>query len=663
MYDIKQFRPTFYLLLVLGFVGYAVASQEVGVCFLAIVGTLLHAWLSASGRFRPLPRLAANVITLMFAGWLVMRVRQSPNYPIFAIGEFLVLLQLVKLYEQRANRDLAQLLVLSLLLMIAAAVSTGSLLFGLLFVAYLFLSLYCCLLFHLKTETDHARVAMGIDESKLNPATLRQDQRFLGRSMRRLTGLVGFTAVGMSVVVFLFFPRGSGAGVIGNLTFKQSQAMTGFSDQVSFQDVARISQNETSVATVKITKNGDPYGVSGQVIYLRGTVPNRYVSDVNEADRWKWIRSSPGAEYVPQSARGQTYDLNVNPAGTDRYVQEFELSPTGTNVLFAIPGIVSIEPGREIRMRFSEKDEVLQAQDAMMGDFPYTVVSCGVIGADTIERTDEPDEKRFAIPPEIREFALRPEVSGATGQAQQRLARDSVSELDEQIAHSIEQHLQTNFSYTLDLTDARRVADKDPLVEFLYTLKRGHCEYFAGAMALLCQSLGMDARMVVGFKCDEFNSIGGYYQVRQSQAHAWVEVRTLNGWQLFDPTSSREAAGGRQTSLWKHMTNFISYLDYTWGNNIVNFDAESQTNIGQKVEDGMAATATQANSLLNSLQSDWFSLSNFWSFSSNIIAGSVAIATVAIALALIYFLVERIRLRRRARRIGLDQLSGADQKR
>ena len=45
------------------------------------------------------------------------------------------------------------------------------------------------------------------------------------------------------------------------------------------------------------------------------------------------------------------------------------------------------------------------------------------------------------------------------------------------------------------------------MVAFLYDLKRGHCEYFAGAMALMCQSLGMQARVVTGFKCDEYNDV------------------------------------------------------------------------------------------------------------------------------------------------------------
>jgi transglutaminase-like putative cysteine protease len=122
--------------------------------------------------------------------------------------------------------------------------------------------------------------------------------------------------------------------------------------------------------------------------------------------------------------------------------------------------------------------------------------------------------------------------------------------LDDAIATNIERHLRSTFEYTLDLTDAKHIMKgQDPLVAFLYDLKRGHCEYFAGAMTLLCQSLGMDARMVVGFKCDEYNDIGHYYTVRQSHAHAWVEVRTPTGWKTYDPTSSREAAQVATKSL------------------------------------------------------------------------------------------------------------------
>src|SRR3954468_21919347 len=227
MYDIRQFRPVLYILLMMGISGFALAAQAPAMWVLASGAVLFNAWLVATDRFRPLPRLLANLITVtaLLLAFILLRRKDWPA--ILVIGQFLVILQVVKVYEQRGNRDFAQLLVLSLLLIVAAAISTASLGFGLLFVSYLFLSLYACLLFHLKVETDHAKAALGVPQDKLNPMTLRQDQRYLPRSMRRLTALVSIVSVATAVVVFLFFPRNTGAGMLGQIQPRASQTLTG----------------------------------------------------------------------------------------------------------------------------------------------------------------------------------------------------------------------------------------------------------------------------------------------------------------------------------------------------------------------------------------------------------------------------------------------------
>ncbi len=685
MYDIKQFRPTLYLLLLLGFTGYAIAAGAPALWLIAVSATILNKWLFDRGRFKPMPRLVANLVTLAFAALLVLRVKQIPGPPILAIGEFLIFLQLVKLFEQRGNRDLAQLLILSLLLMVSAAISTGSLLFGVIFVVYLFLSLYCCLLFHLKTETDHAKAVVGVDERKLNPMTLKQDQRFLSRSMRRLTGFVSAVAIFMAIFVFLFFPRGTGAGIIGNMAFKPAQAMTGFSDQVSFQDVARITQNEAEVAKVAITRDGEPFGAPGEIIYLRGSAPDTYVSDPDDINRWKWIRTVDTNSDQIVASRGQAYTLNSVPFGTVRYKQEIRLLPTGSDVIFAMPGAIEITPQRESRLKFNPIDQVIQLNEHLTGELPYTVVSTGQIGPDEPREsrsladsflpealrqryrlaTPEP-VRRYPVPVRIKEFALQDEVAGTDTKgnlAQQRLGTKEVSPLDERLASNFETYLKQEFLYTLDLTDAGRIADQDPIEQFLYDFKRGHCEYFAGAMALMCQSVGMQARVVVGFKCDEFNSVGGYYIVRQSHAHAWVEVLTLNGWQTFDPTANREANPlGTAASMWKKITYFFDYLDYTWGNNVVNYDADSRMNLIQNVDSGLTNTAIQTSTWLQDMKS-WFDLQNFYWVSSGLLSILVVAMVCAIAGAMVYFMYERMRLKKRAKRIGLGQLPTSDQKR
>src|SRR5438874_10591958 len=118
MYDIRQFKPALYILLTLGMCGFALAMQSPGLWVLGCGGILLNGVLVMTGRFKPMPRLVANIVTLGSLLYIARQLFASATTPVLVIGQFLVLLQLVKLWEQRANRDYAQLLVLSLLLMV-----------------------------------------------------------------------------------------------------------------------------------------------------------------------------------------------------------------------------------------------------------------------------------------------------------------------------------------------------------------------------------------------------------------------------------------------------------------------------------------------------------------------------------------------------------------
>jgi hypothetical protein len=105
--------------------------------------------------------------------------------------------------------------------------------------------------------------------------------------------------------------------------------------------------------------------------------------------------------------------------------------------------------------------------------------------------------------------------------------------------NAIKKYLETEYSYSLDLT--RPVTD-DPLYDFLFVSRSGHCEYFASALALMTRVIGIPARLVKGFQKGEWNDAGGFYEVRQRDAHAWVEVFLPgHGWLTFDP-SPRAAA-------------------------------------------------------------------------------------------------------------------------
>ncbi len=106
---------------------------------------------------------------------------------------------------------------------------------------------------------------------------------------------------------------------------------------------------------------------------------------------------------------------------------------------------------------------------------------------------------------------------------------------------AIERYLKDNYFYSLKPGIAK---DGNQLHHFLFVSKKGYCSYFAFAMALMCRSLGIPARVAVGFFVNPRMEVLNFYEIRANQAHAWVEVYfNRYGWIEFDPTSENLAPG------------------------------------------------------------------------------------------------------------------------
>lgn len=662
MYDIQQFLPTLYVVVALGISAFCVAAQLPGVWVVAVGAIAFNAWLKLTGRFRALPRIVANIGILIVL--LIMAATFRDSSKILLVGEFLVLLQVVKFYEPPSNRDHAQLLVLSLLLMVAASISTASLVFGMMMVLYLFCALYCCLLFHLKVETDHAKRAFAVPPEQINPSTLRQDQRYLASSMRRLTAMVAMFSIIAAVATFLFFPRGPGEGVLAPMRWKPSETLTGFSDSVNFQNVAKITQNTQVVAWVSLTKeNGEP-AEREFPLYLRGVTLDTYSGDGSQANgvAYQWTRRPTDSEDF--EARGDSHQSLERPIAGEQITQSIHLNPTGTNALFAIGAPNDILPDEPIRVRHFPRDATMQSAEPLLQQVAYTVTSNRQVryrGPNLNLSFRDFANSSFAksqIDPKIEAFARKADVSGSDASgplAARRKQGVFVDELDVPIASNIEQYLHKNYFYTLDLTDAKRIDQQDPMVAFLYDLKRGHCEYFAGAMTLMCQSMGMQARVVVGFKCDEYNPMAHFYTVRQSHAHAWVEVLGRdNIWHTFDPTSGREAPTEKNPSVFDRIASMYNYMEYTWATTVVAYDRDSRNSVMVSVDRSISSSASSGRQWFSTIK-DWLDR-NTYSLSSGLIGAMIGAMVLAIVGLVGWFAIERMRLRRRARRIGLDAL-------
>lgn len=660
MYDIRQFKPALYLVLLLGFTGFAMAAESLGLGLFCLMAWGVNAWLVWSGRFIPLPRWLAGGITILALFYVIAQMRTQGGPPLMFIGLFLVLLQVIKLFEQRANRDYAQLLILSLLLVVAASINTASLLFGLLLMVYMVLALYSCLLFHLKVEADRARAAFPVPPDQVNSATLQLDTEFLPRSMRRLTVLVALTSVSAAVAVFLLFPRGPGQGVLGQLQFKPSTALTGFSEKVSFDQISRIKQNDEVVAHVTVWRDGRLLQGT-EPLLLRGLTLDTYGPDPQRGFRYQWSRTrARGAEQeIPEDGQ-----LNDDTHALSLYRQRVQLYPTGTRYLFAMPGPVHFKTQRVLSVRYAPADESFQTEPMIL-PIEYEVTSTGEPTPPAARAAFDqhfvmtmPSSDR-AVLDQVRQIALLPEVTGGLAANRPRYP-DRIDESNEAIARAIETYLRFNFTYTLDLTGSRDLLrETDPVVAFLTTVRKGHCEYFASAMTLMCQSIGIPARVVVGFRCDEYNAVGQYYVVRQAHAHTWVEVLTPRGWVQFDPTSGRDETQQRAAGFWQSMRQLVDFLEYKWAENVVAYNNRSRENLIRQMDDAMTNTAMDIGDHVMAMRrrlDELLETSSFWKASGTLITALIAVMVTVVVFFTGLYLAQRYRLRRRAHRIGLDAL-------
>lgn len=94
---------------------------------------------------------------------------------------------------------------------------------------------------------------------------------------------------------------------------------------------------------------------------------------------------------------------------------------------------------------------------------------------------------------------------------------------------------RNGFEYTLEPP----LLGTDSVDDFIFTTKKGFCEHYAGSFVFLMRAAGIPARVVTGYQGGEYNDLGGYYVLRQYDAHAWAEVWMRDrGWVRIDPTAA-----------------------------------------------------------------------------------------------------------------------------
>jgi transglutaminase-like putative cysteine protease len=701
MNEIRRFRPLFYFLLVLGVSAYSWAAQEPGMWLFIVAAILANLALVRTGRFRPMPRFVSGVVTLFAFFASVVLLWSTREGVVTVVADFLMLLHLVKLYEQRGDRDIAQTLILNVLLVVSGAIATASLWFALTMAIYLVLALYVSLALYQKTELEETAAAMGRSVS-LATAALHApaDELQFRRSMVRVMCFLTIVATAVSVGVFILFPRGLAADLLGAPPVTQvADPATGLDDQTQVEQMVKVSQDTEIVARVSATLDGKPANGT-QSLWLRGKTVDAYSGDAVDASGrstgrpWTWEAGLDSAQKESPTHTQALGDDPINPwyepdakdaEKSDRNFCTVTLVPTGTDILvmpgrpLTLTGASNIKPTP--RVKFFSVDWTARSTMPINWVLAYTVTFDPRVTPPRSIVSEFPQQiinAKSRIDPAIKALAEDPDVCGrdANGVSLAQLCQTGAPSLDPKIGKDVQAVIARNFQdylhdkshyhYTLDMSDQQKMlGDRDPIVVFLTETKRGYCEFFASAMTLMCQSVGVRARMVFGYRCDEFSPVGGYYVVRQSDAHAWTEVLLTDEhgqpvWTRFDPTTGDEVLHPN-TAFSAKMMQFLDFLDYKWATSVVTYDQPARQEL---VRGAVVRLHEAAGSLQSFLDLPTFAQdARSWFISPTLLATLILLMSLLVVGAIVWYAVESTRLRRRARRVGVDGLDRSDQHR
>lgn len=560
----------------LGIGAYCVAEGGAALPLIALPVWAL-AWPIVQGpNGKPLPRAVIFGLVLAATAYVVATVLRRPEDLVASVSRYIVWLELIKLYDRTTARDRGQLLAMSVFLALGACLTSNSMWLGLALGLYLPALLYTAMLNRLAATQQAAEGA----QAELRPADRRRLDTPVasGSGARRQFGatvaLCGCVAALVASVVFVVTPRRLGPGWTAGWAPPPVGTVTGFTDEVRLGAEGLLSVSETPVFTMRVVDaQGRDADDRFDRILMRGAVLEDYDPG---AARWRRGERRPEdigapstlmAGQVERISKEQSSVRGVSP----RFEQRITFRNKAPGPMFAMYRPVAFAPHSFLGFA---KDRLTQTVDLdATGRVAYTVVSqpdAPITGGDALWAP--------RLAPLFRTGRIHDETVRLLRDA--GLARDESAwhtADDDRIAEALERHLRTGYEYTTEMTAPR--AGEDPIEMFLFDTRRGHCEYFASAMAAMCRSVGMDARVVTGYVASERNEEGAFL-VRESHAHAWVEASVGPGvWRTYDPSPPDEVARlhAPKRGLLAWVRSIMERSERLWIDTIVGFDDETRT--------------------------------------------------------------------------------------
>lgn len=530
---------------------------------LALILSLKENW-----QRHPALRHIDTILLLAVLGVQGARVLLDANV-LDVLVEFAAGLQIIRLATRKGAAHDQQVIVLALLHLIAGTVLGGGLGYGLCFLGVLVVAPSALVLSHLRREVEgnyrqgaRDRTGLPVDV----PRILRS-RRVVGKTFLAVTCLLSIPILLFTAVLFVIFPRVG----LSLLFFSRGHAgrMIGFSNRVDLGEVGVLRSDPTLAMRIEMPGIAEP-PPPRLTLHLRGTALDAY-------DGRTWTQSDPGPKRPAETEFG-IIPFDNSPDPQKDPLMRIDLEPIDPPVVF-LPQNASgmrVRPRGQIGTDFltlvykgAEGEYRYQPLDDR--GFKYEVLVSHK-GAVSFRELPTVERGRYLalpadLPQRVRDLAHEWTAGHPTSLGK---------------AVEIERRLRSGFAYDLASPSGK---DKQPLDHFLFESKRGHCEFYSSAMAILLRAVDVPTRNVTGFIGGTWNRFGRFYAVRQGDAHSWVEVYVDNeGWRTFDPTPPADAAPKSELSgAWAQLRDFLEATSQRWDRHVVGYDLSQQASLWREL--------------------------------------------------------------------------------
>ncbi|MGQ9897109.1 MAG: transglutaminase TgpA family protein [Acidobacteriota bacterium] len=568
--NIEQFfKAASYALVTGGFLTLALTGRVDTVTCILYSLALIASWFADRPGLRlQISERAANWCVVGYVPFAYLDVRYLSSSWITALIHFVLFVSIFKLFQVKRDRDWVFLYLLAVFEMLLAAGLTIDALFLLLLLGFTLTGIAALQAFEVVRTRRNIRQPLRLVtfsyDGQVSPREGRPVRYLLAMTLAMAT-LIGV----LSAPTFFLLPRWN-TGLLSQ-SFSEDTALTGFSDlSITLGSVGNIKSDDRTAMRVRVEGRLPPH------LHWRGMVMTQF-------DGKEWTRPESNRRFAVRQENGG-YRLDEQQRVGRSVLQTVYLEPMVTTALFHCgqPRFVSNLRGlaRDLTGTLYRAERGTRLSYTVLSSLDETPVE--QLRQDRLKYDDQTRATFLQLPatfdPRVKTLALEVTANATNGYER---------------ARAIEQYLKTQYAYTLDLQRGR---EPDPIVDFLFETRRGHCEYFASAMALMCRSVGLATRLAGGYQLGEYNEINNTYIVRQADAHAWVEVYfpQTGTWVEFDPTPAiapgpRTAAAEWLTAAKRYIEALrMFYIDY-----VIAYDAQRQRGLAQDI--GRAAAQYQTS--------------------------------------------------------------------